>query len=56
MKLIMENSFFGSHDTSISILQSRLAITRLAIARFGYNAVGCGPRISAARGENGRYS
>ena len=34
-------------------VQSRLAITRLAITRFGYNAVGRGPRISAARGEMG---
>ena len=34
-------------------LQSRLAITRLAITRIGYNAVGRGPRISAARGEMG---
>ena len=33
------------------LLQSRLAITRLAITRIGYNAVGRGPRISAARGE-----
>ena len=29
------------------------AITRLAITRIGYNAVGRGPRISAARGEMG---
>ena len=34
-------------------VQSRLAITRLAITRFGYNAVGRGPRISAARGKMG---
>ena len=34
-------------------VQSRLAITRLAITRIGYNAVGRGPRISAARGEMG---
>ena len=32
-------------------VQSRLAITRLAITRIGYNAVGRGPRISAARGK-----
>ena len=35
------------------IIQSRLAITRLAITRIGYNTVGRGPRISAARGEMG---
>ena len=35
------------------VLQSRLAIMRLAITRIGYNAVGRGPRISAARGEMG---
>ena len=35
------------------LVQSRLAITRLAITRFGYNAVGRGPRISAARVEMG---
>ena len=35
------------------VIQSRLAITRLAITRIGYNAVGRGPRISAARGEMG---
>ena len=35
------------------LLQSHLAITRLAITRIGYNAVGRGPRISAARGEMG---
>ena len=34
-------------------VQSRLAITRLTITRIGYNAVGRGPRISAARGEMG---
>ena len=31
-----------------TVVQSRLAITRI-----GYNAVGRGPRISAARGEMG---
>ena len=35
------------------VVQSRLAITRLAIMRIGYNAVGRGARISAARGEMG---
>ena len=34
-----------------NLVQSRLTITRLAITRIGYNAVGRGPRISAARGK-----
>ena len=34
-------------------IQSSLAMTRLAITRIGYNAVGRGPRISAARGKMG---
>ena len=34
-------------------VQSRLAITRLTITRIGYNAVGRGPRISAAREKMG---
>ena len=37
----------------IVLVQSCLAITRLAITRIRYNAVGRGPRISAARGEMG---
>ena len=38
---------------SPSYIQSRLAIMRLAITRIGYNAVGRGPQISAARGKLG---
>ena len=37
----------------INCIQSRLAITRLAITRIGYNAVDRGPQISAVRGEIG---
>ena len=40
-------------DLSKHNIQSRLAITRLAITRIGYNAVGRGTRISAARGKMG---
>ena len=34
-------------------VQLRLAITQLAIMRISYNAVGRGPRISAAREKMG---
>ena len=43
----------GRRALLLVYIQSRLAITRLAITRIGYNAVDCGPRISAARGEMG---